>query len=161
MWIQLLFPLILACAAGLLFYAVWAGRRQGAEAIASRGRFALRTAFALALIPSLLLLVVPVYSGLSERATASGGTGTVSEIRGTLIQSEGIWVLVVLLLPIALTAAGLAARAAPQRRTVIRIGAALLTVFVVLGSFTVGLLYLPAAVALWIAAFVTPSAEQS
>ena len=160
MWIQLLFPLIVVGAVGLLFYAAWAGRRPGAEVIASRERFALRIAFALALVPSLLLLVVPVYSGLSERTT-TGGVRTTSWTSGTMLQANGSWILVVLLVPVALTAAGLAVRAAPQRRTVARIGATLLTVFVLLAIFTVGFFYLPAAVALWMAAFGTPPVERS
>ena len=153
MWIQFVFPLLVVAAAGLLVRAIVIGREAvSAEFHTVRERIALRAAFALALIPSAVLLVVPVYAALTESETTSSGSPASSMSRGTLIQANGLWVLAVLFLPVVLTAAGLAARASTQRRSVIRAGALLLTAFVVLAGFSVGLLYLPSAVALWVAA---------
>jgi hypothetical protein len=162
MWIQLLFPLVLIAAVGLLLRGIVIGRQpNGAEVPSVRERVALRVAFLLALAPALLLLVVPTYSGLSESASASGGAPVTTTMRGTLLQANGLWALVPLSLPVVLTAAGLAARSSAQRRSVIRTAAALLTVFVVLGALSVGPVYLPAAAALWIAALSTPPAKRA
>jgi len=162
MWIQLLFPLVLIAAVGVLLRGIVIGRQPGGAGVPSvRERVALRAAFLLALVSSLLLLVVPTYSGLSESASATGGARVTTMMRGTLLQANGLWVLVPLSLPVVLTAAGLAARSSAQRRSVIGSAAALLTAFVLLAAFSIGLAYLPSAAALWLAALSAPQGPGS
>lgn len=162
MWIQLLFPLVLIAPVGLLLRGIVIGRQPGgAEVPSVRERVALRVAFLLALVPSLMLLLVPTYAGLSESASSMSGVPITTMMRGTLLQANGLWVLVPLSLPVVLTAAGLAARSAAQRRSVIGPAAALLTVFVFLAAFSIGLAYLPSAAALWVSALSTPPAPRA
>src|SRR5687767_7280827 len=73
MWIQLLAPLVMLAAVGLLVQGIYLGRQSKPTATqVGADRIARWVAFGLALIPSLLLLVVPVYSGLREVANTGG-----------------------------------------------------------------------------------------
>ena len=162
MWIQLLFPLVLTAAGGLLLRGIVIGRQPGgAEVRSVKERVALWLAFLLAVAPSLLLLVVPTSSGLSESASASGGAPVTATIRGTLLQASGLWALVPLSLPVILTVAGLAVRSSVGRRTVLLSAAALLSLFVFLTALSLGMVYLPSAAALWVAALSAPPAERA
>ncbi|MDP1860073.1 MAG: hypothetical protein Q8K82_15465 [Gemmatimonadaceae bacterium] len=154
MWIQILFPLLVVAAAALLIRALVVERL----AVETRARtvverVALATAVALALLPSLVLFIVPIYAGYTEHVTESGGLIGASTAGSTLVQANGLRAVLPLVLPLVLTVTPLVLRASRFRRSITRVAAVLLTVFVVLGSFSIGLLYLPSAVALWVAAW--------
>ena len=118
-------------------------------------------AHALTWIVVLWLAVGPVYQGVSVSALTSGDA--LSEwvyFTGTLIEANGLKVLPILLAPVVLTALTLAAtlllKAGQARRGVILwVLAVLLLGFCAVGIFTVGLFYLPAALALLFSAMLT------
>jgi hypothetical protein len=105
---------------------------------------------------SLLLLVQPSYESVSQgEAISSDGTVVGSERQtgsSTLVEHEGTWVLWLLGGLVAVPALTLAAQrtrlAAPARV----VGATALGGFALLAGFSIGLLYLPAALAMVAAA---------
>lgn len=101
-------------------------------------------------VAGLFLVFSPVYQGVSETATSSGGvvSGTYS---ATLVEQNGAWVLLLLCLPVALAAIGLVG-AARRRRLLVWAPAVVLLGFSVLAGFSIGLFYVPAAAALLLAA---------
>ena len=162
MWIQFLFSLLIVTAAALLIRALVIERRViEARALTVLEHIALATAVALALLPSLALIVVPVYTGFAERVAENGGHVGTSAASGTLMETNGPWALLPVVLPFAITAMPLTVRASRHRRSITRVAAVLLTVFVVQGSFSIGLLYLPSAVALWVAALGARPGERT
>jgi uncharacterized membrane protein YeiH len=114
-------------------------------------RVAAATAVALAVLASLVLLVVPIYAGYSESATSQGG-GLLRVPTGgsTLVQVNSPSAVLTLGLPLMLVVAPILLGRSRFRRSVTYLAAVFLTVFVVLGSFSIGLLYAPAAIALWV-----------
>ena len=157
MWIQALAPLVVVAAFGLLLRGVYLGRSSRDPVRPVTGRAVLWMAFWLALIPSLLLIVVPIYSGVSEVMVTRDGGSVSTSGRATFLEINGLWSILLLAVPVVITSAGLAAGASSHRRFVVWGGAALLTLFVFLGAWTIGLAYLPSAAGLWIAAFATPA----
>jgi hypothetical protein len=107
----------------------------------------------LAVGAGLLLAFYPVYQGVSETASSSGVV-TSSSDSATLVGENGAWVVVLLCVPVALAALGLVA-SLRGRRVLMWVLAAVLLGFVVLGGFSIGLFYLPAALALLVAAGLT------
>ena len=74
--------------------------------------------------------------------------------RFSLFEAEGWLAVAIVAIPVALAALTLPFREGPSAR-VARAGAAgLLTIFFVLGLFSIGLFFIPAAVVMWVAAFV-------
>ncbi|HEX3225162.1 MAG TPA: hypothetical protein VHQ89_03625 [Gaiellaceae bacterium] len=110
---------------------------------------------ALALVP--LAMLAPLYQG----ETASEG-GVVSSTTGTLVGANGYAVLVPLCVPLVLALAGwigLHLRCARGSRTGTLLGrsaAALLGVFAVLASASIGIFVLPAALLLILGTALTP-----
>jgi hypothetical protein len=100
----------------------------------------------LALGASAMLLVVPFVNS-SAATQSSGGPLLVEERSMTLLESEGPGVLVVLAVPVLLTALPLVFR--PRWLGVVC--TAVLGVLVVVTGFSIGLLYLPALVAALVA----------
>jgi hypothetical protein len=88
---------------------------------------------ALAIAAAAFLLVFPFYSGLD---------GTL-----TLIEANGSWVLIPILLPVVVAAVPLAFHSRMLRV----ISSVLLGAFVLISGFTIGLCYLPATVAMVVA----------
>ena len=117
-------------------------------------------AHALAWAAGLWLAFWPVYQGESATATAPGEPlGETVRFTSTLIEQNGLWVVSLLLAPIVLTAVALLALRLTDDRWVVRKvllwgPAALLLGFCVLGILSIGFLYLPAALALLVAAFL-------
>jgi hypothetical protein len=101
----------------------------------------------------LLLAFYPAYQGAST-SVSSSGVVTSSTDSATLVEENGTWVLVLLCVPVALAAAGLLG-ALRGRRVVVWVAAGVLLGFGVLGGFSIGLFYLPAAAALLLAAGLT------
>ena len=117
-------------------------------------------AHALAWAAGLWLAFWPVYQGESATASAPGEPlGETVRFTSTLIGQNGLWVVSLLLAPIVLTAVALLALRLTGDRWVVRkvlLGgpAALLLGFCILGILSIGFLYLPAALALLVAAFL-------
>lgn len=107
-------------------------------------------ALLLTVAAGLFLAFYPVYQGVSATGSSSGVT-TISSERATLITENGLWVIVPLCVPIALAALGLLA-VARRRRVLVWVLGGVLLGFVVLSGFTIGLFYLPAAIALLLSA---------
>jgi hypothetical protein len=101
--------------------------------------------FGLAVAAALFLLVWPVYSG------SVGG----QPARATLIQINGPSVLIPVMFPVFLTLMPLLLR----KQFVRIIVTVLIGAFVVLAGFSIGLLYLPAAIFMLIASSVPDSAK--
>jgi hypothetical protein len=99
----------------------------------------------LALAAAIFLLMWPVYTGFDGvRAT-----------RATLLQINGSWAILPLAFPVIVALLPLVLR----RQAIGIIAAVLIGAFSLLAGFTVGLFYVPAAVAMLLAACVADSAK--
>ena len=121
-------------------------RRVGAS------RLLVMLSVAAALAASLYWALLP---SVHEEVTGEGpGPGSFHAERDlTLIQSEGAHIIWILIIPVILTLVPLALGA---RKRAIGICGGVLLAFVVLGSFSIGGFYLPAALLLLAAASMTP-----
>ena len=99
------------------------------------------------LATSAVLTVVPVYSTASCEAVA-GGAETCTTGSESLLEHEGASVLIVLAVPVLVSAMPLAF----SRRGVAISAAVLLSALAVLGGFSIGLFYFPAVLLAWLAA---------
>jgi len=101
----------------------------------------------------------------SQTSGASAGSVTASKLQGSLIDVNGLGVLAVLLVPVALTGLALylslAAGPVRWRRPALWGVAVALLGLCVLAAFSVGAFYLPAAVTTLVAAASYRSAERS
>jgi hypothetical protein len=115
-------------------------------------------ATALAVVAVVVLLVVPLYS--SDSATVSSdGTAVTDSAQQTLIAVNGAGVVVALLVPLLLAALPLPWRGQAWQVTSI-VSAAALLVFCVLGGFSIGFAFVPAAICAVVGAFVPVRAVQ-
>jgi len=103
-------------------------------------------ALVLVIAAAVIVLVAPSYSSV----TSSSNGGEVITTK-TALEVNGPWLLLLLLVPIAIAALPLFARG---RAWVVLsiVSASLLWVFVILGSFTIGVLFAPAALLALVAA---------
>lgn len=111
--------------------------------------------FGAALFTSASLIVLPIYTTVrvSESSDPSDGIGPVVEEAGqTLLEVNGPQVLVPLAVPVALAAAPLAFPYSRWRRVIQATAATLVSIFVVITGFSIGMAYLPSAVLLFAAA---------
>lgn len=109
--------------------------------------------FALSLLAALVLLVIP--TGRQESVSISStGEITRHSRSTTLVQSDGWSVLVPLAVPAAFAGVPLALRRTRWRRGALVAASVLLLAFVVAGLFSIGVFYLPAAVAMVTAAIL-------
>jgi hypothetical protein len=105
----------------------------------------------LAVATAIVLLVVP--TGRQESCFIGiGGETTCSSRSTTLPESEGWDVLVVLAVPVVIAGAPLLLGSTRLRRPALVVSSLLLLAFAALGAGSIGLFYLPAAVAMVIAA---------
>jgi hypothetical protein len=100
---------------------------------------------ALAVIASSCLALVPFYSGFLV-----SGSGPPQSTSANLLEVNGNWIVVLLVIPVILTVIGLllilrAGRGYSGAKSVVWICPALLMVFCALSIFSIGLYYLPAA----------------
>jgi len=147
----LILPAFVLATAAILLWSVVASRQQPAEQVATRERMAVGVAVLLGVVATLWLLLVPSYAGMSEVSTVGGLSSSSARGVATLVEANGPWALIPLLVPITLLVAPVVGRRAAARRAITRASAVLLTAFVVVASFSIGLLFFPAAVALWVA----------
>lgn len=112
-------------------------------------------AFVLALISSLLLLVIPLYNSVGSSAVTDGSGNapsiTTKVSQTTLLEENGPGVLVILGAPVLVTLLPLLVRR-ERRRSLLFVAAGLLTALCILTGFSIGLFFVPTAVAMWIAA---------
>ncbi len=102
------------------------------------------------------LLVVPLGTSLTETASPGGGTAVTQHV--SLLESEGVSVLAARAVPIAFP---LLALITGHRAWVIGLGA-LYLLFALLAGFSIGLFYLPAALALFVGGFaMTPASRRA
>ena len=154
---QLAAPLLVLASLGLLLRAFAIGRRPGGVLPYRRAeRAALWLAFWLALIPPLFLLIAPTGSVLSRTESTGADSASTTILRVRLLEVVRPWEALFLALPIVLVAAVLLARTSSERRSVMLMAAALLTLFVVLGAMTIGVIFVPSMVALWLAVLLAP-----
>jgi hypothetical protein len=142
---------VLAVVILLLWSALASWRGQLPAAVSQRERIALGLGVVLGLVPVIWLLFIPTYGVWTETMAAGGSARSSTTGSATILEVEGPSALIPLLLPLALLAVPVVGWRAAKRRAITRLAAILLTVFVVLGSFTVGLFFVPAALALWMA----------
>ncbi len=130
----------------------------------SRLSWANVSAFVLALTASVLLLVVPVYKSVSSSAVVEGSTSSQTETTKTseltLLEQSGPAVLLALIAPVLITLIPLLVRPCAPRPWLLA-SAITLSVLCILAGFSIGLLYLPAAVALWVAAAISGTAQRT
>lgn len=158
---QLVLPsFVLAVVSLLLWSALASWRGQVPAAVTQRERIARGLGVVLSVVPVLWLLFVPTYGVRTETMASGGSSRSSTTSAATLLEVEGPSALIPLLLPLALLAVPVVGWRAAKRRTITRLAAILLTVFVVLGSFTVGLFFVPAALALWMAIPPATSTER-
>lgn len=103
---------------------------------------------------TLFFLFWPVYSGVSARPGESG----ISSVSGeTLIEANGLWAALLIVLPIIFTAialiASLPGTAHPRIMLILRWTAfALMMLFCAAGILSIGIFYIPAAIGVFVAA---------
>ena len=115
---------------------------------AADGRPLIVLAALAALVPAVALAVIRVYASSTGK-------------RSTLVDVNGAAVLLVLLLPVLLAASPLLARGGTRQVLLAASCGTLLAVFCVLGGFSVGSYYLPAAMLLLAAAAVGLQARRT
>jgi len=126
--------------------------RSGSERVAA----VLVTVGAVAAVAAAAYLAfAPVYQGFETgRAAPPGVAATPWEERATLAEVNGSRIYMTLLIPILLAGAPLLFPRPAGRRVASWLGGTLLLAFSILGAFTVGLLFLPAALAVLLAALL-------
>ena len=117
-------------------------------------------AHTLAWIVALGLTFGPVYQGVSGAAVIPGDVSSeYTRVSATLIDINGLRVLPLLMAPVVLTALALLAVLltdawSAKRKVLVWVSAVLLLVFCGVGSFSIGLFYLPAALVLVLSAVI-------
>lgn len=103
-------------------------------------------------------MVGPVYEGVSKTVvTPSGVANESTKVTATLVEVNGLSVLPLLMVPVTLTALALLAAlitgvGLAKRRVLLWVSSVLLLGFCAVGISSIGLFYLPAAVALIVSA---------
>jgi hypothetical protein len=94
--------------------------------------------------------VAPVRPGEAQNEPQHEHT----ETRVSLFEAQGWRVVLIAAIPVALAALTLPFREGPAARVARGGAAGLLTIFFVLGLISIGIFFIPAAVVMWVAAFV-------
>jgi hypothetical protein len=89
------------------------------------------------------------YQGASS-SVSSSGVVTTTQTSASLVEENGVWVIGLLCVPVALTALALYF-AVRRRRVLLWLSGLVLLGFVVVSGFTIGMWYVPAALAVLIA----------
>ena len=117
-------------------------------------------AHALTWVPALLMVFGPVYQRITTTAVTPGGVASeYTRITATLIEVYGMSLLLLLLIPMVLTGLALLAvllthAGQARRKLFLWVSTVLLPGFSAVGIWTIGLFYLPAALALVCAAIL-------
>ena len=114
-------------------------------------------AHALAWVAGLWFVFGPVYRGVSGTPSLPGeSAGEVTRHTTTLVGANGLWLLWLLLIPTLLSGLALLAirftdAGQARRRSLLWLAALALLAFCVVGIFSIGLFYLPTAIAMLVA----------
>ncbi len=108
----------------------------------------------------MLWLFAPVTSSESVSSTSTGEV-TVESSRESLVDSEGSSVVIVLAVPLVLVGVAVAAQGTTWRRAARIASGSLLLLGCLLGAMSIGLPYLPAAIALLVAGLRTGTERRS
>jgi hypothetical protein len=117
-------------------------------------------ALGFALLALLVLLFVPTVED-QVGTVVDGEFRAVDTRRITLTESEGWWIVLPLLLPVAATALPLLARGRPAELPLRVAVAVALTAFVAIAALSIGPFYIPSALAMAAAAFLGRSTGRS
>jgi hypothetical protein len=104
----------------------------------------------LAVTAGLWLALYPDFYQGASSAVSSSGVVTITRTSASLIEENGVWVVGLLCIPVALTALALCF-AVRRRRVLLWACGLVLLGFVVVSGFTIGMWYVPAALAVLIA----------
>lgn len=137
---------------------VWIARGPSIASMPSRHEIAAAsTSFVTALVVSVALLFVPVYATTIESKSFPSTGGIISNSMGfrrTLLQVNGERILLPLAVPVVTAVLPLLFRRSRGRAVLEASAATLLAAFTVIGGFSIGLLYLPSAGAMLVAALL-------
>jgi hypothetical protein len=111
-------------------------------------------ALVFALAAAVYLLGFPVYASASQYLSTSGRGGTMTG-RSTLLAVNGLSALVPVLFPVVVSAGAVSLTRTRFIRPARWVAAALLTAFALLGALSIGVFYLPSAIAMWLSAVAT------
>ena len=117
-----------------------------------RAQAARSTAVAWSLIATAYFVVVPVYGTSAEAVWTSAGPSTPHTVPSGRLLDANPQVAIALVVPVLLSAFPLFFRRHRAQRSATFAAAVLLTGACALGAMTIGLFYLPGALALWLAA---------
>lgn len=116
----------------------------------SVGDVATVAALVLSVASVLYLLIAPAYSGISTYQDTDGVT-RMTTTSMSLLEANGWRLLIPVLVPVAICAFAVLARKSDQARGFRVTATVLLWAFVVLTGFSIGMLYLPSALAMTVA----------
>ena len=106
------------------------------------------------LVATAYFIVVPVYSSRPATISTSAASATSETVGAKRLLQVNPRAAVVLAMPLLLSASPLVVRRRRARRSITFVAATLLSGLCVLGAMTIGLLFLPSALALWAAAIL-------
>lgn len=147
----LILPGFVLAAIAIVLWSAVSSRKHVADPTSIRENMAVNIAVLLGLIATIWLLFAPSYAWSSESQTAGGVTSSRATGTSTLIDANGLSALIPVLVPLVLLGAAAVGRRSAARRAITLAAAIVLTAFVMVASFSIGLFFLPAAVALWVA----------
>ena len=108
-------------------------------------------------VASAALLLIPTSTSISMRTGADGAT-VFTTTQQTLLEIEGRSVLVVFMVPVAIAAVGAFAGRGSRRKVRLRAGV-LLTIGCLVAAASIGMFFIPSAIALIVAGFITRENE--
>lgn len=106
------------------------------------------------LVATAYFIVVPVYASRRVMISISAASTTSETVGAKRLLQIDPRAAVVLALPLLLSASPIVVRRCRARRAITFVAATLLSGLCVLGAMTIGLLFLPSALALWAAAIL-------
>lgn len=113
------------------------------------------------LVATSYLIVVPVYSSRRAMISTSAASATSETVGAKRLLQVSPRAAVVLAVPLLLSASPLVVRRRRARRSITFVAATLLSGVCVLGAMTIGLFFLPSALALWAAVILDGPAART
>ena len=113
------------------------------------------------LVATAYFIVVPVYSSRRATISTSAASATSETVGAKRLLQVSPRAAVVLAMPLLLSASPLVVRQRRARRSITVVAATLLSGLCVFGAMTIGLLFLPSALALWAAAILDGPAARA
>lgn len=113
------------------------------------------------LVATAYFIVVPVHSSRRATIATSAASATPETVGAKRLLDVNPRAAVVLVMPLLLSASPLVVRRRRARRSITFVAATLLSGLCILGAMTIGLLFLPSALALWAAAILDGPAART